>query len=62
LFYNPKRQNIDYLLRDALEDTIEIINLLESLHEDKSKDKLILYQVAILELNSSVKLFIKDIK
>ena len=45
LFYNPKGQNIDYLLRDALEDTLQTIYLLEPYYEDKFKDKSILYIV-----------------
>jgi hypothetical protein len=61
-FYNPKGQNIDYLLRDALKDTIQAISLLEPLHKDKSKDKSILYQAATLKLNNSAELPIKDIK
>ena len=45
LFYNPKGQNIDYLLRDVLEDTLQTICLLEPHYKDKSKDKSILYKV-----------------
>ena len=42
-FYDPKGQDIDYLLRDALEDTIHVISLPEPLHEDESEDELVLY-------------------
>jgi hypothetical protein len=41
-FYDPKGQDIDYLLREALEDTLQTISLPEPLHEDESKDKSIL--------------------
>ena len=44
LFCDPKGQNINYLLRDALEDTIHAISLLEPLYEDKSEDESILYR------------------
>jgi len=43
-FYDPKGQNIDYLLREALEDTIQTISLPEPLHEDESEDESILYR------------------
>ena len=44
LFYNPKGQNIDYLLREALEDTIQTISLPKPLYKDEFKDKSILYR------------------
>ena len=44
-FYNPKGQDIDYLLREALEDTIQTISLPEPLLKDESKDESILYTV-----------------
>jgi len=66
-FYNPKGQNIDYLLREALKDTIQAISLPEPLYEDKSEDKSILYrptsnadQTTIL--NDLAELPIKDIE
>ena len=62
MFYNPKGQNIDYLLRDVLEDTIQAISLPKPLHEDKSENELILYQVATPELNDLIEFPIKDIK
>ena len=75
-FYDPKGQNINYLLRDILKDTIQTINLLEPLYEDKLEDKLILYivdftpkgstlnfdQMTTPESNDSAEYFIKDIK
>ena len=42
-FYNPKGQDINYLLRDILKDTIQVISLLKPLHEDKSENKSVLY-------------------
>ena len=45
-----------------MEDIIQAISLLELLNEDKSNDDLILYQITVLELNNSAKLFKKDIK
>ena len=62
MFYNPKRQNINYLLRDALEDIIQAISLLELLYKDKSENESILYQTATPELNDLVELPTKDIK
>jgi len=76
LFYNPKRQNIDYLLRDILEDTIQTINLPKPLHKDESEDELILYivdltpkgstsnsdQIITPKLNNSAEYPIKDIE
>jgi len=64
------------LLRDVLKDTIQMINLLEPLYEDKLEDKSILYIVdftpkrsilninliIIPKFNNSAELFIKDIK
>ena len=61
-FYNPKGENIDYLLRDALEDTIQAISLPEPLHEDESENESILYQAATPESNDLAELPIKDIK
>ena len=75
-FYDPKGQNIDYLLRDVLEDTIQTINLLEPLYKDESEDESILYivdltpkgsilnsnQIIIFKLNDLVEHPIKDIK
>ena len=43
MFYDPKGQDINYLLRDALEDTIHVISLPEPLHKDKLEDKSVLY-------------------
>jgi hypothetical protein len=45
-FYDPKGQDIDYLLREALEDTLQTISLPEPLHEDEFKDESILYRPA----------------
>jgi hypothetical protein len=45
-----------------LEDTIKAISLPEPLHEDESKDELILYQTATLELNNLAELPVKDIE
>ncbi len=42
-FYNPKGQDIDYLLRDVLKDTIQVISLLEPLYKDKLEDESVLY-------------------
>jgi hypothetical protein len=67
-FYNPKGQDIDYLLKEALEDTIQTISLPKPLHEDKSKDKSILYrptsnnQRTTPKSNDSVEPSTKDIK
>jgi len=75
-FYNPKGQDINYLLRDALENTIQTINLLEPLHKDESENKSILYtvnltpkestlnsdQITTPKLNDSAEHPIKDIK
>ena len=44
-FYDPKGQDINYLLRDALEDTLQTICLPEPHHEDESEDESILYKV-----------------
>jgi hypothetical protein len=43
-FYDPKGQDINYLLREALEDTIQTISLPEPLLKDESKDESILYR------------------
>jgi len=59
LFYDPKGQDIDYLLRDVLEDTILGNQSTGTLYKDKSNNKSILYQVVILKLNDSAKLFKK---
>ena len=65
-FYNPKGQDIDYLLRDALEDTIQVISLPEPLPEDESEDESILYQMTTPttapDSNDSTKLPTKDIE
>ena len=61
-FYNPKGENIDYLLRDALEDTIQAISLPEPLHEDESENESILYQAATPESNDLAELPTKDIE
>ena len=42
-FYNSKRQDINYLLRDVLEDTIQAISLLKPLYKDKSNNDSISY-------------------
>jgi len=44
-FYDPKGQDIDYLLREALEDTLQTISLPEPLYDDESEDESILYTV-----------------
>jgi hypothetical protein len=68
-FYDPKGQDIDYLLREALEDTLQTISLPEPLNEDESEDESILYrptlntdQMTIPESNDSAELPIKDSK
>jgi len=43
-FYDPKGQDIDYLLREALEDTIQTISLPEPL-DDESEDESTIYTV-----------------
>jgi hypothetical protein len=48
-FYDPKGQDIDYLLRDVLEDTIQEIGL----PEDKSEDKSTLYTVNLTHQRST---------
>ena len=63
-FYDPKGQDIDYLLRDALEDTIQVISLPEPQHEDESEDESVLYinQSTTPESNESAKRPTKDIE
>jgi hypothetical protein len=53
LFYDPKGQDIDYLLREALEDTIQTISLPEPLYEDESEDESILYTVDLTPKSST---------
>ena len=62
MFYDLKGQNIDHLLRDVLKDTIQVISLLKLLNEDEFNNNLILYQITVLKLNNSAKLFKKDIE
>ena len=67
MFYDPKGQNINYLLREALEDTIQTISLPEPLHKNKSKDESVLYRPTsntdqTTVLSNSVDLPTKDIK
>ena len=45
-----------------MEDTIQAISLLEPLHENKSNNDSISYQITVLELNGSAKLPKKDIE
>ncbi len=42
-FYDPKGQDINYLLKDALEDTIQVISLPKPLHKNKLEDESVLY-------------------
>ena len=52
-FYNPKGQDINYLLREALEDTLQTISLLEPLYKDESEDESILYTVDLTPKSST---------
>src|SRR6266702_2910298 len=63
-FYDTKGQDIDYLLRDALVDTIQVISLPEPLHEDELEDESVLYinQTTAPDSNDLAKLLTKDIK
>jgi hypothetical protein len=68
-FYDPKGQDIDYLLREALEDTIQTISLPEPLLEDESEDESIIYrstsnidQTTTPESNDSAEPPTKDIE